>query len=178
MLCIFAADMKHKLFVIIVLLSSVSAPASEKQDENTTRKHLVDLVKERKAKFDSFNIAIENRSGIFGNQTKKDIKQANEILIDVVKTDNRIIFELQRLLDYKSYEKAAENYSSNTNTAKQEQYLTAIDNLNNRKTALESEKAELEKRLTRTSILSIVLGLLLLVMTVLYFRRKRAEPSA
>ena len=59
------------------------------------------LLQERSAKFGQYDESLTQRSGIFGWQTKKDIKNSNEILRQVVLTDNNIFKELKILMDYK-----------------------------------------------------------------------------
>jgi hypothetical protein len=168
--------MKLHFFFIILLSSFLSTPAFSRKSaqEKETREHLIQLVNERKERFETFNKAIETKSGIFGNQTKKDIKAANEVLIDLVKTDNRIIFELQRLLDYKSYEKTEQTYSLNTNALKTDQYLTAIDNLNKKNEQLTKKNVDLARQARRSTFWNWVFGLLALGIVLVTTLQKRS----
>lgn len=59
------------------------------------------LLAERSAKFGQYDESLNQRTGIFGWQTKRDIKNSNEILRQVVLTDNNIFKELKVLMDYK-----------------------------------------------------------------------------
>lgn len=162
-----------RIFILIFCLSiNTFSFAQRTTQEIETRKRLSELVSERRERFEQFQTAIENKTGIFGNQTKKDLREANDILMDVVKTDNRIILELQRLLDYKSYEKTSENYSSGANEAKLQQYLVAIDNLNNKNQSLQHEVLRLEKKQQRTLILLWIVGIgSLLLLLFQYLKR-------
>ncbi|MCY1535265.1 hypothetical protein D9M68_706600 [compost metagenome] len=59
------------------------------------------LLNERSAKFSRYDQSLAERSGIFGFQTKKDLRNSNEILRQIVLNDNAIFQELKVLLDYK-----------------------------------------------------------------------------
>jgi hypothetical protein len=58
----------------------------------------------RSQKFGQYNESLGKHTGIFGLQTKKDIRRSNEILMDIVKTDNAIYRELKTLLDYRAFQ--------------------------------------------------------------------------
>lgn len=168
--------MKYIFRYSLLLLFPAYLTAQDNDQQMRTR--LMELVKERKARFEEFDKAIETKSGIFGNQTKKDLKAANEVLREIVKTDNRIIFELQRLLDQKSFEKTAETYKESSETRKRESYLQAIDNLNKTKRELEQKNKDLSKQLERSSLIHWILGILLLVVTFLFLRTRFKKQQA
>ena len=52
----------------------------------------------------SITKVLSQHTGIFGLQTKKDIKRSNDILMDIVKTDNDIYDQLKILLNYKTFQ--------------------------------------------------------------------------
>ncbi|MGF7080492.1 hypothetical protein [Mucilaginibacter sp. UYCu711] len=58
----------------------------------------------RGEKFGQYDESLGTHTGIFGLQTKKDIRRSNEILMDIVKTDNDIYRELKILLDYRAFQ--------------------------------------------------------------------------
>ena len=93
------------------------------------KKKLYDLLEQRKQRFNSYSSSIEKRSGIFGNKTKKDIQQSNEILREIVRTDNDIINVLNRAVDFKTYEKVNLNYNVNENSQQLENLTRATDTL-------------------------------------------------
>lgn len=80
--------------------------ASAVQDTSATdnKKMLKMLLKERKDRFSQYTEQLDDKSGFFGNQTKKDLKEINEVLKEIVRTDNKIIMELDRLLDERKFE--------------------------------------------------------------------------
>ena len=56
------------------------------------------MVNERQKLYSQYSEQIEKKSGFFGNQTKKDIKAANEILLKILSTDTRIFQELEDMI--------------------------------------------------------------------------------
>jgi hypothetical protein len=95
------------------------------------------LLQERKDRFEQYTEHLDDKSGIFGFQSKKDIKYINEILKDIVRTDNKIILELDNLSDQtklqsKSYEYENKRASEDLVTLEMQnrKYLAAIDTLN------------------------------------------------
>lgn len=68
-----------------------------------TTQYLIDLriramVNERQKLYSQYSKQIEKKSGIFGNQTKKDVRAANEILLKILATDSRIFSELEEMI--------------------------------------------------------------------------------
>lgn len=68
---------------------------------NLQRNKINSMLAERSARFGQYEESLNARTGIFGFQTKRDIKNSNEILRQVVLHDNNIFTELKVLLDYK-----------------------------------------------------------------------------
>ena len=54
-------------------------------------------------------------TGIFGFQSKNDIRRSNDILMDIVKTDDSIYTQLKILLDYRAFQQTqVQNHSKET----------------------------------------------------------------
>jgi hypothetical protein len=60
----------------------------------------------RREKFGQYDESLSQHTGIFGLQTKKDIRRSNEILMEIVKTDDSVFKELKILLDYRAFEQS------------------------------------------------------------------------
>ena len=101
--------MKKNLLLIatsfICIAVNAQSPNSSADTNNYYRKQLQELLINRHQKFDSYSKSLEQHSGIFGNKTKNDIRESNHVLIDIVKTDNHIIQALNRVVDFRNYEK-------------------------------------------------------------------------
>jgi hypothetical protein len=63
--------------------------------------HMLDV---RKQKFGQYDQSLSKHTGIFGLQTKKDIRRSNDILMDIVKTDDDLFREIKVLMDYRVYQ--------------------------------------------------------------------------
>lgn len=119
--------------------------ASEADSSNYYRTGLKELLRDRREKFDAYSQSLEQRSGIFGNKTKKDIRESNTVLINIVRTDNHIIQVLNRVLDFRTYEKVNMNYDLNQNKRQANKLLQATDTLSKQVSALTKSNVSLAK---------------------------------
>jgi hypothetical protein len=55
----------------------------------------------RSVKFGQYDASLSKHTGIFGMQTKKDIRRSNDVLMDIIKTDNDILQQTKVLLTLK-----------------------------------------------------------------------------
>ena len=62
------------------------------------------MLENRRQKFGQYDQSLKMHTGIFGLQTKKDIRRSNDILMDIVKTDDDIFRELKILMDYRVFQ--------------------------------------------------------------------------
>src|SRR5476649_1707408 len=70
------------------------------------RKRINNMLEQRSQKFGQYTQSLSHHTGIFGLQTKKDIRLSNDILMDIVKTDDDIYVQLKILLNYKTFQQA------------------------------------------------------------------------
>ncbi|WAC39588.1 hypothetical protein [Pedobacter sp. SL55] len=93
-----------RIAILFSLLTGSLINATFAQDTvayNLQRNKINSMLAERSARFGQYEESLNARTGIFGFQTKRDIKNSNEILRQVVLHDNNIFTELKVLLDYK-----------------------------------------------------------------------------
>ena len=88
------------ILIISLLFSSLSF-SQEMSAYEIQRTKINALLAERSAKFGQYDESLSARTGIFGFQTKRDIKNSNEILRQIALTDNEIFTQLKVLMDYK-----------------------------------------------------------------------------
>lgn len=98
--------------VMMILCFEARAVQDTAQKPADDKKVIRMLLKERKERFAQYTEHIDDRSGFFGNQTKKDLQQINEVLKEIVRTDNKIIMELDRLLDQRRFETFRSHYET------------------------------------------------------------------
>ncbi len=161
------------LTIACIAIAVLSLKASEADTAFKYRKELKGLLEERHQKFDSYSQSLEQRSGIFGNKTKRDIKESNKVLIEIVKTDNRIISTLNRVLDYRNYEKINLNYSMSDTKLHREKLLQATDTLEKQVKMLSSTNAVLKKSNHKLQFgLYFLLAVLLVFILYIYFKKR------
>ncbi|MNK17140.1 hypothetical protein D3C87_353240 [compost metagenome] len=92
---------KAILFTLLVSLFTTNIFAQDSTAYELQRNKINAMLAERSARFGQYEESLNARTGIFGFQTKRDIKNSNEILRQIAINDNNIFTELKVLLDYK-----------------------------------------------------------------------------
>ena len=77
------------------------------------RKKINTMLDERRQKFGQYDESLKKHSGIFGMQTKKDIRRSNDILMDINRTDDSIFQQIKILLNYRTFEQQQVQTKSN-----------------------------------------------------------------
>ncbi len=91
------------LFLCLVFFgTNVFSQQTDSLAYQLQRKKVNNLLAKRSITFNQYFQSLDLHTGIFGLQTKKDIRRSNEILMDIVKTDNAVFKELKILLDYRT----------------------------------------------------------------------------
>jgi hypothetical protein len=148
------------------------------QDSLGNLKELQQLLQLRQQQFQSYAAAADQRSGIFGNKTKKDLEESREILLRIVEIDNRIMVELDQAIAERGMAKA--DFSADQmNYEKTIRQLTmAADTLEKQVGALRAEQGRRTKQWQNQKIISGLFGLLLgfgIGAWLLVGRRKKQE---
>src|SRR5476649_2067485 len=96
------------LFICIALLCGIATVHAQSNSDSLAyqlqRKKINSMLDVRRQKFGQYDQSLSMHTGIFGLQTKKDIRRSNDILMDIVKTDNAIYRELKILLEYRAFQ--------------------------------------------------------------------------
>lgn len=155
------------LILVSALFSAVSVLS---QDNNRQLRELLD---ERKQKAGMYLERIEKKTGIFGNQSKKDLKEANAILTQVVETDNRIFKEAERIITHSNFETSSAGKDLAICIQQKEELLKTIKNMQ-----APDEKGNTSIRRTHVPAwMKWVLALTVIyatVMTYLFIRKQKA----
>ena len=163
---------KILLVILIISLKSFHVSAQEKKTED--RENLQRLLVERADRFNEYLASIKKRSGIFGNKTKHDFAQSNEVLISIVTTDNKIMDALNRIRDYKTFEKTSINYSAEQCDEKLKQSMFVTDTLTKQLNVIELRNKKLESKTIKLKGL-FYLALIALAISLYYIYRKRRD---
>lgn len=92
------------LFCAAITATAYGQASSDSAAYELQRKKINGMLNVRAQKFGRYDVSLSQHTGIFGLQTKKDIRRSNEILMDIVKTDNEIYRQLKILLDYRAFQ--------------------------------------------------------------------------
>jgi hypothetical protein len=168
-----------KCFTLLVLaiafcLHAVAQNNADSLAYELQRKKINAMLTERAQKFGQYDASLSMHTGIFGLQTKKDIRRSNEILMDIVKTDNGIFKELKVLLDYRAYQqnRTAEIESSNL------AYMGTINRLRNQNEQLKKELAgDGDSWRSKQKIFVITIIVLILASISLLVRLRTARKA-
>ena len=173
--------MKKQFFILLMLLLPVlflSAAVFGQQTDSLAyqlqRKKVNGLLTQRTAKFNQYFESLDMHTGIFGLQTKKDIRRSNDILMDIVKTDNAVFKELKILLDYRTTEVLGRSQESENRNLS---FMNTINKLRSQTEKLQAEAAENSKQAEHFKNLLIGAFLLILVMLFLFIRIKSTKAK-
>lgn len=158
---------KYLLMVALAALS-FSALAQDPTAYELQRNKVNALLSQRSVKFGQYQKSLNSKTGIFGLQTKKDIKNSNEILRQITLHDNNIFRELKVLMDYKEMQVQQVQSTAQATTEKVERFTLAIDKLKERNAALNAQVVE--QAANQKILYYVIAGLAaLFLVTVIFF---------
>lgn len=135
--------------LLLLLLTCIAFNANAFQNDSTAyqlqRLKVNALLSERSNKFGQYDQSLDNRTGIFGFQTKGDIKKSNEILRQIVLNDNNIFKELKILLDYKDQEVKRVQLEASSSNSRIQNYMLSIKKLQDENERLKNENNNIVK---------------------------------
>ena len=173
--------MKNIFLLATACLLSTSTLAQTSSDSLTDelqRKKINAMLEQRSRKFGQYDYSLSQHTGIFGLQTKKDIRRSNDILMDIVKTDNEIYKQLKILLDYRTFQQRQVLYHSKQNEATQVAYMRNINKLRDINTRLKKDAEASEMQYERWSRNFYIAAVLLFITILLWIRQNiRKKPE-
>lgn len=168
------------LFGYLLLWSPVasaqSAPDTTLQIDTAyeaQRNKVNELLTQRSARFGDFNESLQQRTGIFGLKTKRDMQASIDILKQIVLTDNEIFRETKQLLDFKDFEKTqiaeqATEFDSRINA-----YIKTISKLQQEQQQLQQEIRSLQHSNRRYMGFLFLVLFILIIGVGLFIRHKK-----
>jgi hypothetical protein len=166
-------------YLLILLLTGFSLTSHAQPDTSAyeaQRSKINALLAERSVKFGQYEESLNERTGIFGFQTKQDIRNSNEILRQIALNDNNIFKELKVLLDYKDFQVQQVQTAASSNSERMRSYMAAIKKLQDQNQLLRKQIDEKEKEGGKSYGLLIFLVLLITAAGYFaYFRISRAR---
>ena len=157
---------KTFLFIFICLSSNTFAQTNaDSLAYELQRTKINNMLTVRSQKFDKYDQSLSKHTGIFGLQTKKDIRRSNDILMDIVKTDNAIYKQLKILLDYRMFQQTQAVDKSKEIESTNLHYMSTINTLRGQNEKLTKEANEMLVQHERSSrnfiVIIIFMGLAL-----------------
>lgn len=163
---------KARFFIpFILLLTPPYRLYSQTLDKE--RSELQRMVVERQQKFAGYQNSLEKRSGFFGNKTKRDIKASHDTLVEIVKMDNSIISSLNRVLDFRNFEKGNLNYEFAQHNEELDKLVNATDTLRKQVQSLKLSNEKLQSHNNRKQVLIYFLLILSAILLYLVFKLKK-----
>jgi hypothetical protein len=172
--------MKKIIFLCLLCVLSADVWAQVTSDSlayQLERKKINNMLTERTRKFGQYDQSLSMHTGIFGLQTKKDIRRSNDILMDIVKTDNDIYKELKILLEFRTFQQTqVQSYSTET-----EQnnigFMNTINKLRNQVDQLKADAVKQEEQQQKTQRLYIIVFIIMLG-TILFLLFRKVKKMA
>lgn len=138
------------------------------------RKKINSMLADRAQKFGVYDESLRMHTGIFGLQTKKDIRRSNDILMDIVKTDNAIYRELKTLLEYRTFQQTQVQTHSKEAEQSNVGFMMTINKLREQNDQLKATAEKQQERQQSTFHTYIFIWIVLFaVILFLIFRNSR-----
>ena len=160
---------KKITFFLLFISVQLNGLAQDSSAYELQRSKINALLAERSSKFGQYDESLNTRTGIFGFQTKRDIRNSNEILRQIALNDNTIFKELKVLLEYKDLQMQEVKTVSTTNDERIQNYRRTIKALQdqNQKLSITLEKGEKGKNLSFVLLIFFIIANAFLVYLVM-----------
>ncbi len=165
---------KKITFFLLFALVQLSGFAQDTSAYELQRSKINALLTDRSEKFGQYDQSLNTRTGIFGFQTKRDIKNSNEILRQIALNDNAIFKELKILLDYKDLQMQEVKTVSTTNDERIQNYRRTIKGLQDQNQELGNKLEKNEKDKDLSFVLLVLFLLVNGFLVYLVMKKKRS----
>ncbi|MEO3403576.1 hypothetical protein AAFN85_06715 [Mucilaginibacter sp. CAU 1740] len=172
-----------KKFVLFIFFAIASATAFGQSPVNSDsvayqlqRQKINNMLNARKQKFGQYQQSLSQHTGIFGFQTKDDIRRSAGILMEISKTDDAIFRELKILLEYRDFQqKQIQSHSHDAESAN-DAYLKVISHLQQQNVLLKQQVKNTEEHYNmKQNIFVAAIVLMSASILLLMFRKNRVK---
>lgn len=178
--------MKNILFTVLALFAIKAAFAQTGSDSvayRLERAKINAMLANRTRKFGDYDQSLTRHTGIFGLQTKKDIRRSNDILMDIVKTDDDIYTQIKILLDFRTFQQQQAQSKSEDFESTRIGYMTTINKLRDEVDKLKADAAKQQTEydeIKRNLIIAIIIASLSILLVLRRFFKPApvAKPKA
>jgi hypothetical protein len=175
---------KYLLLALTCLACGViyAQPNTDSLAYQNQRQKINDMLAARSVKFGQYDASLSKHTGIFGMQTKKDIRRSNDVLMDIIKTDNDILQQTKVLLTLKNNQLDSRVFQQQTIQTKVKEtednslaYMNTINKLREQNEKLKVDAQNTEKSMAKMKFWLIILLILFIITSILWIAgRKRA----
>jgi len=172
--------MKNLILAVLFCFSTIIVFAQAKSDSlayQFERKKINDMLAQRTIKFGQYDQSLSMHTGIFGLQTKKDIHRSNDILMDIVKTDDSIYRELKILFEFSVFQRTQIQDHSKEAEDSNIGFMTTINKLRAQVDALKADaekQQQQEEKTKRFFIIALIIMSALIVYLIASKSKRRA----
>jgi hypothetical protein len=140
-------------------------------------KKINDMLARRTVKFGQYDQSLNMHTGIFGFQTKKDIHRSNDILVDIVKTDDSIYRELKILFEFSVFQRTQIQDHSKEAEESNIGFMTTINKLRAQVDALKSDAEKQQQQEEKTKRFFII-ALIIMAALIVYLIASKSKRKA
>lgn len=162
------------------MFCALFAPISYAQEASAheiQRAKINALLAERSAKFGQYDASLNARTGIFGLQTKRDIRNSNEILRQIVLNDNEVFTQLKVLMDYKDLEVEQVKTVASTTSENILNYRKTIKSLQDQNQILTKSQDKIENSRDLAYLLMSIFVIACAVLSYLLFNKMKGSKK-
>lgn len=174
--------MKNIILLAFACIYSITITFAQSNSDSLAyelqRKKINSMLAVRSQKFGKYDQSLTQHTGIFGLQTKKDIRRSNAILMDIVKTDNDIYKQLKILLDYRTFQQTQVADKSKEIESTNLHYMNTINILQKQNEKLTKEAKDMLLAYERSSRNFIALIIFMALTIAWLIWRNYGRPAA
>jgi hypothetical protein len=138
------------------------------------RKKINNMLDMRKQRFGQYQQSLNKHTGIFGLQTKSDIRRSNDILMDIVKTDDNIYKELKILLEYRAFQQRQIQTHSKEAESLSLGFMSTINKLRQQNIALKASAQKAVQQKENSQRIYIIV-IVLMLASILFLISKKSK---
>lgn len=159
------------LFIGLGFVFNAEAAQTDTSAYQTQRLKINSLLAERSSKFGQYDLSLSARTGIFGLQTKNDLRNSNDILREIILNDNNIFRELKILMNYKDQEVQQVQSNAATTNKRIEAYMQTIKRLQDQNDQLKTATNQVVKKKDTSTYVIILLSLIIVVGGITFYSK-------
>lgn len=167
--------MKKLILLLLLCFCTASVFAQANTDSlvyQAQRKKINGMLAQRKLKFGQYDSSLSQHTGIFGLQTKKDIRNSNDILMGIVKMDDDILLQTKILLEYRvDRQKQVQSHATET-VDSNIGFMSAINKLRNENEQLQKQLDDAAKAQQKSANITMMAVIAFIVVVLLFLRQK------